>query len=136
MYKFGSASNKRVLTLDGRLQQILYEAIATAPLDFGIPEYGGKRTVEDQQWLFNEDRSKCDGIDKLSKHQSGLAFDFYPYVNGTHDYDERYCFMLAGHFIGVAKKLGYVLRYGGDWDMDQDFDDQTFNDLVHLELVL
>ena len=29
---------------------------------------------------------------------------------------------------------GYVLRWGGNWDMDEDLDDQSFMDLLHFEM--
>lgn len=35
-----------------------------------------------------------------------------------------------------AKAMGIALRWGGDWDSDLDFFDQTFDDLPHYELVL
>jgi peptidoglycan L-alanyl-D-glutamate endopeptidase CwlK len=40
---------------------------------------------------------------------------------------------------GIAKQAStshpkLKLRWGGDWDGDGDFKDQTFNDLVHVEL--
>jgi len=42
------------------------------------------------------------------------------------------------HFAGFVKAraqvLGIPIRWGGDWDGDTFFDDQTFNDLVHFEL--
>ena len=40
----------------------------------------------------------------------------------------------AGYVQGVAEQLGIKIRWGGDWDSDFDFKDQTFNDLVHFEL--
>lgn len=36
-----------------------------------------KRGVETQKALFEAGKSKCDGIKKMSKHQSGLAMDIY-----------------------------------------------------------
>lgn len=35
----------------------------------------------------------------------------------------------------TAEVLNITIRWGGDWDSDTDFFDQTFNDLVHFELV-
>lgn len=40
----------------------------------------------------------------------------------------------AGYVLGVAQQMGVALRWGGDWDGDHDFRDQTFDDLVHFEL--
>ena len=46
---------------------------------------------------------------------------------------ESFCHF-AGFVLGVAAMLGIQIRWGGDWDSDQDLHDQTFNDLVHFEL--
>lgn len=40
----------------------------------------------------------------------------------------------AGFVMGFAKAHNIDLRWGGDWDNDQDFNDQSFDDLVHFEL--
>ena len=42
-------------------------------------------------------------------------------------------------FAGIVKgigwyKYGVMIRWGGDWDGDNDLNDQTFDDLVHFEL--
>jgi peptidoglycan L-alanyl-D-glutamate endopeptidase CwlK len=43
------------------------------------------------------------------------------------------------HFAGVvqecARLMSIPIRWGGDWDRDGDFTDQTFDDLDHFELV-
>lgn len=46
----------------------------------------------------------------------------------------RFYFM-AGLVMRTADILNIKIRWGGDWDGDQDFMDQTFNDLAHFELV-
>ena len=42
---------------------------------------------------------------------------------------------LAGIISGIARTMGYIVRWGGDWDSDFDVRDQTFNDLGHFELI-
>ena len=37
--------------------------------------------------------------------------------------------------MGRAVELGIRLRWGGDWDGDNELRDQTFNDLVHFEVI-
>lgn len=39
----------------------------------------------------------------------------------------------AGYVQGQAQLMGNPLTWGGDWDGDKDFADQTFDDLVHFE---
>ena len=40
----------------------------------------------------------------------------------------------AGTVQGVAKMLNIKIRWGGDWDSDNDLKDQTLYDLPHFEL--
>ncbi len=50
-------------------------------------------------------------------------------------------FILAGILFGISTKLRndgiirHKLRWGGDWDKDFIFDDQTFFDYIHFELI-
>ena len=62
-----------------------------------------------------------------------LAIDAAPSPIDWND-RERF-FYFAGVVKGVAEEMGIKIRWGGDWDGDNDFDDQTFDDLVHFELV-
>lgn len=45
----------------------------------------------------------------------------------------RYYYM-AGLVKGIAHQHGVEIRTGCDWDGDADFNDQTFDDLMHYEL--
>ena len=103
----------------------------------------GARSTERQRKLYNEGASKCDGFINLSKHQP--AEDGYSYAVDVAPYpidwnDIRRFFYLAGVAFGIAQQLydagriTHKLRWGHDWDMDKDFDDQTFNDCPHFEL--
>ena len=40
----------------------------------------------------------------------------------------------GGLVTGLAKQKGIPLRWGGDWDGDNNFKDNRFDDLVHFEL--
>jgi hypothetical protein len=44
-------------------------------------------------------------------------------------------YYMAGRVQTLAESMGITIRWGGDWDSDKDFFDQTFDDLVHFELV-
>lgn len=134
MYHFGKTSLERLKTTNPILQEIFLAAIVDSPLDFGIPQFGGSRTPEEQNLLYKKGKSNADGYNRVSYHQSGFAVDIFPYVNGKANYDIRYCFMLIGHIVGTAKRLGYRLTTGADWDGDLDLDDQKLKDLVHFEL--
>lgn len=136
-YKLSVVGLSELSTCCPEIVEIVLEAIKTSPIDFGIPRHGGKRTAEKQNELFLAGLSKMDGVKKKSKHQTGDAFDIIAYVPavGGYTYDERYYYVIAGHILGTAKRLGYELIWGRDWDGDWDLSDQTFNDYVHFELV-
>lgn len=126
MYSFSKTSLERLDTTDPRLQHIFKEAITDSPIDFGIPPYGGKRTVEEQQELFKDGKSRADGVNKKSYHQTGKAVDVYAYVDGRASWDEKHLTLIAGHVLGTAKRLGYDLEWGGNW--------RTFVDMPHFQL--
>ena len=96
----------------------------------------GKRTVSEQQRLVEEGLSKTMNSKHLEQPDgSAHAVDLAPYPIDW-DNTKRF-YYLAGMMIALAPlhlPAGYVLRYGGDWDMDNDLDDQRFMDLVHFEL--
>ena len=73
-----------------------------------------------------------------SKHNSfpSCAVDVAPYRAGRGVvWDLDTCRAFGGFVIGLATAMNMRIRWGGDWDMDGDLADQTFNDLVHFELV-
>ena len=41
---------------------------------------------------------------------------------------------IAGFVIGIARSMGYNLRWGGDWDMDFNVMDNRFDDFPHFEI--
>jgi peptidoglycan L-alanyl-D-glutamate endopeptidase CwlK len=50
--------------------------------------------------------------------------------------DTKSFYHMGGIVKGIAHKLGIPVRLGQDWDQDSDLNDQTFNDLPHIELKL
>lgn len=123
---------ERLRTCDRRLQRIATEAIRITPIDFTILE--GYRTIPRQQALFRQGASKIDGINKVGKHNysPSLAMDIAPYPIDWQDL--RRFYLLAGTILSVANSQGVALRWGGDWNSNGDFDDQSFHDLPHFEL--
>lgn len=127
MFKFSSKSTAHMHGIDGRLIQIAHYAIQISKIDFGIPESGGLRTVEQQKALYDKGRSMCDGVEKKSKHQSGRALDFYAYVDGKASWDELHLAMVATAFLQAASMLGYKLKWGALFS--------NFKDMPHVEIV-
>ena len=48
-------------------------ALSISVVEFGIPEFGGHRTFEQQRELFNKKRTTIDGRMQISPHQVGYA---------------------------------------------------------------
>lgn len=129
MFQFSETSWTRLRTCDPRLQTVMVQAMSYQLTDFMVIE--GARTQADQQKLFAAGKTKT----MNSKHlfNPSKAVDIAPYPVDWRDLKRFY--FLAGIVKTAALELGYPLRWGGDWDGDGDFGDQSFNDLVHFELL-
>ncbi len=129
MYKFGSRSKKHLVTLDERLQKVLNEVIKY--VDCSIIE--GHRSAERQNKLFEEGRTKVKYPHGRHNSNPSRAVDVVPYPI---DWDDRERFHLfAGFVIGIAQSMGIKLRWGGDWNMNFEVDDNNFDDFPHFELI-
>ena len=129
MPKFSKISKERFNTLELDLQLILTYAIRV--YDFKI--IGGHRVRAEQDRVFSKGLSKVEWPN--SKHNSfpSRAVDIAPYPI---DWDDRERFVyLAGIIKGIAATKDIAIRWGGDWDQDNDLHDQSFMDLPHFELV-
>lgn len=143
-YSFGNKSQERLDTCHQDIQAILNELIKI--YDFSVLE--GHRTTETQQHYFATGKSKLDGVTRLSKHQSfpSMAVDIMPYKKGTNafsgnEYDDRRFYMMMGMVKAIAErlyregKITHKVRFGLDWNSNDLFEDQTFHDLPHFELI-
>lgn len=126
-FNFSKRSHDRMVTADPRLTEIALLAIKISKVDFGIPEFGGKRTHMEQRELFDRRASKCDGTRIKSKHQSGLALDVYAYIDGKASWDIVHLTSVAVAMLQAANTLGYKLSWGGLWT--------SFQDMPHFELL-
>lgn len=126
---FSRNSLNKLVTCDPKLQQVFAAAIRV--YDFTVLH--GIRSEEEQNQLFAEGKSKLQY--PKSKHNSrpSKAIDVAPYPVDFNDTKRFY--YLAGVVKGIAASLGIKIRWGGDWDSDGDFKDNTFQDLCHFELV-
>ena len=115
MFQFSKTSNLRRLGVDCRLIQVSDRALEITVIDFGIPKYGGKRTAKDQYDLFLDGKSRADGTNDLSYHQSGKALDFYAFVNGKASWHPGHLAMVAAAFLQAGAEFGYKLTWGGLW---------------------
>ena len=125
MYKFGKRSRERLKGVDARLINVLNELIKM--MDVTIIE--GVRSAKRQEELLAKGATKV----KYSKHMEGKAVDLAPYPIKWDDRDGFY--YMGGMIRGIAQQLGYKVRFGGDWDSDGDTRDNSFDDLVHVEIL-
>jgi peptidoglycan L-alanyl-D-glutamate endopeptidase CwlK len=141
MFKFGKSSRKRLLTCHKDLQLVMNEAIKISNIDFGIAE--GERSIILQKQYFDEGKSKIDGITKKGKHNysPSLAVDIYPYFGGGAKWDNEHLSYLSGIIHAVSEmllqkgKISHRIRWGGNFDMDGELLEQSFDDRPHFELV-
>jgi peptidoglycan L-alanyl-D-glutamate endopeptidase CwlK len=118
-FKFSDSSIRNMRGLDRRIIALCMRAIELTPVDFGIPKSGGKRTVEQQFEQFKNGKSKCDGVKKRSRHQDGMAVDFFPYVEGRTSYTDEHCLWVALSFYQASQELGTPIVWGGWWGWDK-----------------
>jgi len=128
MPKFGKRSKRRMEGIDPKLRKVLNELIKI--MDVTIIE--GIRSEAKQNEYFKKGKSKIDGIIKKGQHQIGKAVDLAPYPINWGDIDRIH--YMGGMLIGIGHSLGYKLRWGGDWDRDGEVGDNSFDDLVHIEI--
>ena len=143
MYKFSNSSLGRMQGVHPDIVLVFITALANSPIDFGIPGYGGVRTLVDQNSLFLEGKSKCDGVINKSNHQVpegeeyGFALDMYAFVDGKASWEKHHLAMVAGVILSTAKKLkalGVIeleLKWGGT------FGSNSFGgwDMPHIEAI-
>lgn len=100
------------------LRKVADRATQITNIDFGIPQYGGLRTPSEQYALFCNEKSKCDGISKVSYHQLGNALDFYAIDNGKPSWDKGLLSEVACSLLQAGCELGVKLEWGGLWGWD------------------
>lgn len=127
-YQLSDKSRAHRLGVNNKLIEIDDLALEISPIDFGIPDTGGLRTTRQQQRLCLDGKSKCNGVDDISKHQQGLALDFYAYVDGKASWDKLHLAIVAAAHLQAASELGYAIEWGGLW--------KTFKDYPHIQLII
>jgi peptidoglycan L-alanyl-D-glutamate endopeptidase CwlK len=134
MPQLSKTSRDRLKGIKPVLIEIIEAAIVTSPIDFGIPQDGGLRSAYRQNEMYAQGRTKsgakitnADGFKKISRHQSGEAFDIYAFVDGKASWDIKHLTTAARHLQAVALTFGVELEYGGDWT--------KFKDYPHLQML-
>ena len=120
-FQLGKNSMKNMEGIDDRLIDIVELAITISPIDFGIPSSGGFRTTEEQAKLYTAGKSKCDGRNNKSYHQTGKAVDVFGYVDGKASWDTLHLTTVATSMLQASAQLGHELKWGGLWKSWQDY---------------
>ena len=125
---FSKRSKSRLSTCDERLQEVFNEVINH--VDCSILE--GHRSKERQNKLYDEGRTKVKYPNGRHNSNPSKACDVTPYPVDWKDRERQTLF--AGFVIGVARSMGYNVRWGGAWDMDFQVMDNRFDDFPHFEI--
>ena len=120
MFHFSTKSKNILNSVNPKLQKLFNEVIKY----YDISIISGFRTVEEQQELFKQNRSKCDGINKISKHQTRNAVDIVPYPINWEDINKFH--EVAGCIKTIANQQGLKIIWGVDW--------KSFKDFPHWEI--
>lgn len=120
MFKLSNNSKEKLKGVNPLLISVVEKAIELSEVDFGITE--GVRSLERQQQLFNEKKSKT----MKSYHLTGNAVDVVAYVDGKVSWDWGNYEKIAKAFKEAAEELGVKITWGGDW--------KSFRDGPHFQL--
>ena len=126
-FQLGKNSINNMEGIDDRLIDIVELAITISPIDFGVPSSGGFRSTQDQAELYTSGKSKCNGTDNKSYHQTGKAVDVFGYVDGKASWDTLHLTTIATAMLQSASQLGIELQWGGLW--------RSWQDLPHFQVV-
>lgn len=135
MPTFSTQSLSQLASCHPDLQTLFHEVIKY--FDCKINE--GFRDEATQNKAFAEGKSKLRWPNGNHNQYPSMAVDVYPCPIDMKDTHRFYFF--AGRVLGIADilkiqgKMLHSVRWGGDWNSDTEIKDNTFNDLVHFELV-
>lgn len=129
MYKFSTRSKQNLLTADPKLIKLFFEVIKY----HDCTVIYGHRTKEEQEEMVRKGYSKLHFPHSKHNLYPSQAVDVVPYPIDWEDKERFYYF--AGLVKGVANMMGIPIRWGNDWDSDNDFKDTKFVDMPHYELI-
>ena len=128
MPRFGKRSKENLSTCHEDLQKVFNEVIKH--VDCSVLE--GHRDEEKQERLFSEGKTKVHYPKGRHNSKPSRAVDVVPYPIDWNDRERFHLF--SGFVLGLARGMGITLRWGGDWNMNFEVDDNKFDDFPHFEL--
>lgn len=134
MYKLGEGSKKQLETCHPDIQKLINEVLKV--MDIVVVE--GHRGQIKQEEAFRTGRSKVQWPNSKHNSSPSMAVDIAPYISaegGIPWEKTKYFYFMAGVVKAQAEKLGIKLRWGGDFNQDMNFSNDSFLDMPHFELV-
>ena len=135
MYAFSKQSRLYLATCHADIRNVFNTVIKFR--DCTIIE--GHRPEERQDEMYRTGMSQLSWPQSKHNNQPSLAVDVAPYFAGHDpaiDWNDREKFVyFAGFVLGVASRMNIKLRFGGDWNMDNNLRDNRFQDLGHFGIV-
>lgn len=127
MPSFSELSLARLSTCHPDLQRLFGAVI----LKIDCTALDGYRSEALQNRAFDEGKSKVRWPDGKHNKFPSDAVDVGPWPLDWNDWKSFYYF--GGIVMATAWALGIDIRWGGDWNGNNDLKDQNFFDLVHFE---
>ena len=129
MPAFSEKSIAKLSTCHPLLLRVFHEVVR----EFDCTILEGHRDKDRQNQMVAEGKSQV--LWPNGKHNTvpSLAVDVTPYPINWDDRERQTLF--AGYVLATAESLRVALRWGGDWDRDTEVRDNSFDDLVHFEIV-
>lgn len=134
MPKFGARSTKNLSQCDMQLQDLFNTVIQF----YDCSVICGHRNEKDQDTAYAEGRSQKEWPDSEHNKFPSLAGDVVPWFKVAPHIrwkDKVKFYEFAGLVQGIAFMMGIKIRWGGNWDMDDELHDQSLFDLPHFELI-
>ena len=136
MNKWGERSLKHYDTLNSELQVIADVVLQIHDCSLLC----GFRGQEKQDEAFYTRRSKVKWPNSKHNQEPSIAMDLAPYIKNQSYWDREQVLFFAGIVVATAdilynqKLIAHRLRWGGDWDSDNNFKEHSFFDGIHFEL--
>ena len=128
MPSFGSRSKNNLNEAHPDLVRLFQEVVK----HFDCSVIKGHRPQDEQDAAYHSGTSKLEWPNSKHNSKPSMAVDVVPYPVDWNDKERFYYF--AGFVKCMALTMDIDLRWGGDWDSDNDLKDQSFYDLPHFEL--
>ena len=130
MNSYSKSSSDKLATCHPSLQ-ILFNKVLK---HFDHTILCGHRGKEDQNKAYDAGKSQLRYPFGKHNQSPSIAVDVIPYPIDWNDRERMTYF--AGQVVALGRQLNIEIRWGGDWNRDTQVKDNSFDDLVHFEIVI